>query len=1516
VNSKSFNYFAFQSVAVPSGCKLSRPRGRRPLRFFLLVITAILCIQFPALAATAANLPDVEAGTLTNALEVCRLTRLPQNLLCAVRLEGIVLWASPAHDQIIFQAGKSDIQVEMDLRSRPLLEVGQRVKLEGRAIAGYGRLREVLVDNDGLHPPLEKSETIYLPAGRLPIQVAWFNGPAAFELKVDYARPGMPRQRIPDAALFRAERKEARGASSWVVGLEYRCYEGNWERLPDFRTLSAVKSGTSTNFDLGVRTQDLQVGLQFSGYLEVPEAGLYTFYLESDDGSRLHIGDASLQVSSAGRAPLPAPRTFTVGQKLEDCLWAEVEGVLTSVRSFPSGGMEAELSLGTNRMYMEVANGAGQVPGLFMPVRASGVCHTTSLGEGRGQASRLLVAGWEQVQALGDGPGLASWPVTQVAELLRLGHSGQRAVCRSHLEGLVLAADSAAGWLVLQDASGAALVNTDLRGQLLRAGQTVVLDGMGTVEGARVRLGYPALVDNDGIHSMVERSGTIFLNAGRHALHLSWFNRDGPSGLEVSYEGPGLPRQRVPAAALLHAEPEPESGAMRWVPGVTYCCYEGSWTRIPEPGLLLPVKEGIAAGFEIGLASRPASVGLEFSGLLEVPRDGLYTFWVNSDDGSRLSLGEILPKIEVTGSKRVPTAVRLAPRQLLREDQEAQWSQVEGTVTFASEQADGLALELSSASGQMRVEVADRTGSSPLLLLNSRIRVTGLPRITYTTDGQRVAGTLLAPSLKQIEFLEMAPRRWADFPVVSLRTLTGANSAETLETIVHVRGRLHAGAPGEPLVIADETGEVLFETGQPPPQPDGAEVEVLGRWARLGSNIVLRCGCYRTLASEPGAGSKSLPLLTTIEQVKSLSREEAERGYPIRIRGILTAPLVGGFFIQDSTWAIYVSWDEATNTTLYAGDYWEVEGKTFAEFAPNIEASRAERLGPGTLPEPLHPTWDQLINGSLDTRYVEVQGIVTKIDGDSVALLTRAGKITVQLPNAQTGALRHYENALIRVRGCIMPGRNANTQQVEVGRIRMLNSLVTVDEPAPANPFAATSKRAADLLLFDPRAGAIQRVKIAGQVVHARRGEYFLLEGASGLRFVPKAPVDLRPGDLAEVVGFPVLGGPSPVLVEAMARRTGHARLPPARALSEENLLNEQHEATLVRVKARLVNVSFNGSEQVLEVQAATRGFVARLDTRGVEPQALLPGSRLELTGVYAGQGGDAASGRGSDGFELLLNSAADIGVLERPSWWTLRHTLTVVGSMVLVLLAAMVWITQLRRQVEERSSQLAAAVLRQEHAEGQRALEEERARVARDLHDDLGAALTEIGLLGGLAQRVSAVPDRVRDHLAHITDRARGMVTALDEIVWSLNPKHDSLASLSKYFCEYAQQFVQPTSVRCRLEVPEELPDCPLTSEQRHHLLLGFKEALSNVVRHAEAAEVRIGIAVENDSLTITVADDGCGWDNASRLESGDGLNNLSCRLQQVGGNCQVVSQPGCGTRVRMILPILNPTAFGSGKI
>ncbi len=212
---------------------------------------------------------------------------------------------------------------------------------------------------------------------------------------------------------------------------------------------------------------------------------------------------------------------------------------------------------------------------------------------------------------------------------------------------------------------------------------------------------------------------------------------------------------------------------------------------------------------------------------------------------------------------------------------------------------------------------------------------------------------------------------------------------------------------------------------------------------------------------------------------------------------------------------------------------------------------------------------------------------------------------------------------------------------------------------------------------------------------------------------------------------------------------------------------------------------------------------------------------------------------------------------------------------------------------------------LRMEQLERQHELERERARIAQDLHDDLGAGLTEIGLLGGLLRDPSRFSMQKQEALDRIVQRCHDLVMALDEIVWAVNPRNDSVNSLGGYLCRYAQGFLEPTAIRCRLEMQEAEPDQPLNSEQRHNLFLAFEEVLSNVVRHSGATEVRVKILVEREnSLSICVEDNGRGL-SATVDEGADGLINLRQRMAGIGGQCEIISRASGGVSVRLSLSL-----------
>lgn len=202
-------------------------------------------------------------------------------------------------------------------------------------------------------------------------------------------------------------------------------------------------------------------------------------------------------------------------------------------------------------------------------------------------------------------------------------------------------------------------------------------------------------------------------------------------------------------------------------------------------------------------------------------------------------------------------------------------------------------------------------------------------------------------------------------------------------------------------------------------------------------------------------------------------------------------------------------------------------------------------------------------------------------------------------------------------------------------------------------------------------------------------------------------------------------------------------------------------------------------------------------------------------------------------------------------------------------------------------------------------ATERERSRIAQDLHDDLGAGLTQISLNTAMVQNPAVDADVSSSLLQEIEQRARDLVTALDEIVWAVNPKNDSVSSLARYFCQYAQSYVVPGGIACRLEVAPVLPDVAVGAEQRHHMFLAFKEALHNILRHSSANEVKIEIHADAEALFVDLTDNGKGFMPGPVPEGADGLGNMRMRLQRLGGTCTVTSAPGAGTRIAFRLPL-----------
>jgi ligand-binding sensor domain-containing protein/signal transduction histidine kinase len=212
----------------------------------------------------------------------------------------------------------------------------------------------------------------------------------------------------------------------------------------------------------------------------------------------------------------------------------------------------------------------------------------------------------------------------------------------------------------------------------------------------------------------------------------------------------------------------------------------------------------------------------------------------------------------------------------------------------------------------------------------------------------------------------------------------------------------------------------------------------------------------------------------------------------------------------------------------------------------------------------------------------------------------------------------------------------------------------------------------------------------------------------------------------------------------------------------------------------------------------------------------------------------------------------------------------------------------------------------RQLQAHQQReALEKERARIARDLHDQLGANLTQVALLGEMAEADKDSPAEIESHAQQISQTARETTRSLDEIVWAVNPANDTLDGLVNYAGKYAQEYLALAGLRCRADLPAQLPAISIPPEVRHNVFLAFKEAVHNVVKHARATGAHIRLRLEPGQFILEIEDDGCGTGVRPAPQNRNGLRNMKKRMEDIGGKFSISGGANGGTIVRLTVPI-----------
>lgn len=221
------------------------------------------------------------------------------------------------------------------------------------------------------------------------------------------------------------------------------------------------------------------------------------------------------------------------------------------------------------------------------------------------------------------------------------------------------------------------------------------------------------------------------------------------------------------------------------------------------------------------------------------------------------------------------------------------------------------------------------------------------------------------------------------------------------------------------------------------------------------------------------------------------------------------------------------------------------------------------------------------------------------------------------------------------------------------------------------------------------------------------------------------------------------------------------------------------------------------------------------------------------------------------------------------------------------------------------RAYYLKKLAIQKAEADKQQAIEKERNRISRDMHDDLGSGLTKIAILSEVAKKQMPEPEKAKEQLEKISLSSRELVDSLQDIIWVLNPANDTLESLAAYIREYTLKFVEPFSLVTGFDYPEQFAAIQLSEEKRRNVFLTVKESLHNIARHAHCTRVDISITEEPGAFTLLIRDNGRGFDTGNTRMFGNGLKNMENRISQAGGNYQISSAPEKGTLTIIRMPV-----------
>lgn len=634
----------------------------------------------------------------------------------------------------------------------------------------------------------------------------------------------------------------------------------------------------------------------------------------------------------------------------------------------------------------------------------------------------------------------------------------------------------------------------------------------------------------------------------------------------------------------------------------------------------------------------------------------------------------------------------------------------------------------------------------------------------------------------------------------------------------------------------------------------------------------------------------------------------------VRLEGVVTGTMPSGAFrLHDGELGIYVS-RSAAGQKLTAGDRVAVSGVLRkGGFSPWITPYEVTSLGRGEFPRAEPVSYAVLATGTADNQWVEIEGVVRAVQvpegakGLVVLDLGMLGGSVRALVNCDSPADCHgLIDAEVTLRGVAAVNVNAQKHVVEPSfRVPSL-AQITTRRPRQPDPFALVHTPIERLMKFSPGASHLHRVRTRGVVMRRLSDTtFFVRDGRSTLKVETARAHAVRPGEIIEAAGFPVIAEGMAVLQHSVARSVGTTEPPSPAEPTLTALLEGTYNSNLVSIKARLVDSVTAGRNVTLVFQAGDQIFTA-LFTQPAAATAPLPAknSFVRVTGICVIDELEAHWSYRPRSFLLLLADLDDLQILQAPPWWTPERLGWALVITCTVLLAAAAWVWALRRQIGRKR-----AVIEQQarHA----ATLEERSRIARNLHDTLEQGLTGLSLqMKALENDLNATPLAARTRLAsarQMLRQSRALArNAIRELRTETMPsRHEALLD---GLHRVANAWNQSGALRVSVSVIGE--PRPLPPPLEPHLLGIGTEAMTNAVKHGQAQAIDVALTYGATEVTLRIRDDGVGFDPAGQhAEPGSffGLLGMRERAREIRGQLDVQSAPGRGTEVVVRAPIVS---------